>query len=177
VTLLVVVTGPPASGKTTIAERLARELSFPLVAKDGLKETLYDALGCSTVEESKRLGVAAFALIWHVLDLELQARRSVVAEGNFNPARAENLAGLRERHTFDVAQIVCRAPHDVLLARYTSRTRHPGHFDAARAHEIAELLDPDLYVLPDLPTVDVDTTRSDAYARALDFVLERKRAP
>jgi predicted kinase len=178
VTLLVVVTGPPASGKTMIAERLADDFSLPLVAKDGMKETLFDTLGAADVEESKRLGVAAFALVWHMLEQELRAGRSVIAEGNFNAARALEIDSLRKRYVFDLLQIVCRAPKNDLLLRYTSRTRHAGHFDDARADEIAAVLDPDLYVLPlDIPTVEVDTTSPTAYAIARAAVLERERAP
>jgi predicted kinase len=43
--LVVVVTGPPASGKSTIARELADALAAPLIAKDPIKETLFDSLG------------------------------------------------------------------------------------------------------------------------------------
>jgi predicted kinase len=180
VTLLVVVTGPPASGKTTIAERLAVEFSLPLVAKDGMKEVLYETLGAADVEASKRLGVTAFMLVWHVLDQELRAGRSVIAEGNFNAARAANLERLRERYTFDVIQIVCRAPREELRARYGSRSRHPGHFDQVRVQDDA-LFETDLYILPlDIPTTHVDTMQAEAYSAARETVrsaLEREKTP
>ena len=41
--LVVVVTGPPAAGKTTVAREIARSLRLPLVAKDTIKEALFDA--------------------------------------------------------------------------------------------------------------------------------------
>ena len=42
--LLVVVSGMPSSGKTTVAEELARRLRLPLIAKDAIKESLYETL-------------------------------------------------------------------------------------------------------------------------------------
>jgi ATP-dependent protease Clp ATPase subunit len=44
-TPVVFVSGPPASGKTYVADLLAAHLSLPLIAKDRIKETLFDALG------------------------------------------------------------------------------------------------------------------------------------
>jgi predicted kinase len=40
----VLVSGAPATGKTTLAGPLAAALGFPLLAKDHIKETLHDAL-------------------------------------------------------------------------------------------------------------------------------------
>lgn len=36
--LLVVVTGSPASGKSTLAEKLSESMRLPLLAKDAFKE-------------------------------------------------------------------------------------------------------------------------------------------
>lgn len=41
---LVLVTGAPGAGKTTLAGPLAAALGLPLIGKDVVKETLYDAL-------------------------------------------------------------------------------------------------------------------------------------
>lgn len=43
--LLLVVSGPPASGKTSIAEELAARLRIPFISKDTFKERLYEAFG------------------------------------------------------------------------------------------------------------------------------------
>ena len=52
---LVLVTGPPASGKTTLAQPLAHHLGLPLLGKDTIKEALFDTLG------TRRPGLVAAA--------------------------------------------------------------------------------------------------------------------
>src|SRR5438552_305480 len=89
---LVVVTGPPAAGKTTIADALAARLGWPLIAKDPLKEVLADALGVRGRDASQELGVATFDVLFHVLAQLLGSGVSVIAEGNFG--RAEPFAAL-----------------------------------------------------------------------------------
>ena len=42
---LVVVSGAPGAGKSTLAEPLAKALGFPLLSKDVIKETIFDSIG------------------------------------------------------------------------------------------------------------------------------------
>jgi predicted kinase len=161
-TRIVIVTGPPASGKSTLASRLAADLSLPAITKDGIKETLLNQSGSVDVEESKQLGRGAWAVLWHVLEAELAARRSVLVEGNFSAEHAdEHLARLAERFAFTTLQIYCFAPVDVLHERYEARIgeRHPGHTDAARLHDLRDALEPALYLLT-FPqrSISIDTT-------------------
>ncbi len=60
---LLLVTGPPAAGKTTIAAALAERLDLPLLAKDTLKEALAGPLGVIEQAGSRRLGAAVFELL------------------------------------------------------------------------------------------------------------------
>jgi predicted kinase len=131
----VVVTGPPASGKSTLSERLAREFRLPLITKDGFKEVLLDALGVGDLDWSRRLGSACYPLIFYALEGELAAGRSALVEANFHRAYgSERFAELRARQRFSLLQIHCSAPFEVLAGRYRDRaiSRHPGHVDTQR---------------------------------------------
>lgn len=162
---LVIVTGPPASGKTTLGRTLATRLRMPFLYKDGIKETLFDTLGWSDREWSRKLGVATYALLFHLLEMELAAGRSLVVESNFDAQRsAPSFLSLRERYGFRPVQVCCVAEGAVLLERCRSRAtsdgRHPGHDELANMAELEPILlrgrlDP----LPlGGPIVEVDTT-------------------
>jgi predicted kinase len=132
---LVVVTGPPGAGKTTVAAALRERLGLPLIAKDALKETLGDALAFDgDRHESQRLGVATFEIQLAVVRELLSAGVSVIAEGNFRRAWFDGLPPA------DVVQVYVSAAPDVLRERLLARDshRHPVHYDREAADEIAE---------------------------------------
>ena len=55
----ILVSGLPATGKSTMAAYLSKQLGIPVFSKDAIKERLFDTLGFSSREEKVRLGVAA----------------------------------------------------------------------------------------------------------------------
>ena len=59
---VIVVSGPPAAGKTTLTQSLQRDLGLPILAKDDIKESLFDSLGYSDRAYSMKIGKAAFEL-------------------------------------------------------------------------------------------------------------------
>jgi predicted kinase len=134
--LLVVVTGPPGAGKTTIAGELKERLGLPLIAKDLLKETLGDALEFDgDRHESRKLGVATFDVLFAVVNELLSAGVSLIAEANFRSA--EWFATLPAAR---ITQLYVSAAPETLRERLLARDTHPHpvHYDREAADEIAE---------------------------------------
>lgn len=142
-TLLVIVTGPPASGKSSIARRIAGRFGLPNVNKDGIKETLFDSLGWRNRRQSARVNQATRSLLFHFADVLLAAGRPFVLESNFRPRRDEPaFRRLAERYPFRPLQVHCDAPAEYLVRRFYGRwqagRRHPGHADNLTASDIMQ---------------------------------------
>jgi predicted kinase len=130
------VTGLPATGKTTLARELARTLAAPLLSKDAIKEPLFDILGAVDRAASRRLSDASFAVLFALADEFLARPGALVLEGNFRPGEHEPaLRALLARHApVSCAQLLCHSAEPLrqqrLAARAADATRHPGHRDA-----------------------------------------------
>jgi predicted kinase len=136
--LLVLISGPPGAGKTTLGAKIAQDLGLPFINKDGIKELLFDTLGWQDREWSRQLGLASVRLLFHVIERQLAAGQSLVAESAFHATfDAPRLKGLQERYRFQTLEVYCTAKTDVLLARVAGRAqsaeRHPGHCEQTQA--------------------------------------------
>jgi predicted kinase len=126
----VVVSGPPASGKTTLARAIAPALNIPLIAKDTIKQALMTVLPVSDIEASRIIGAASVAALLAVA----RDTRGAVLESVWHRSRAlDDLRRLPGR----VVEVFCRCDPRIAAQRYALRTgtRDAGHFDAERTIE------------------------------------------
>lgn len=133
---IVLVSGAPGAGKSTVAGPLARTLRFPLIGKDHIKETLQDALapgGTVELAESRRMGGAAMELLWALARM----CSDVVLEANFRPYSEFEQARLAALDAH-VVEVYCRCPPAVAAARFAARARRSDHH---RTHALTELSD------------------------------------
>jgi predicted kinase len=137
---LIVVTGLPATGKSTVGRRLAERFGMPMISKDAIKEPLLDCIGAPDAVASRLLSNASFAVLFAMTRELLGSGVDVLLEGNFRPgehepalmsvvqAQAANLPPCR------IAQVLCRVDEATRVARLQQRAadiaRHPGHRDA-----------------------------------------------
>lgn len=134
------VHGLPCSGKTSIARRLAEHFSLPLIAKDGIKEILFDTLGWSDRQRSKELGYASYEIIFYLIAAQACAGKHLVVDCNFHPEfHNEKFRMILKKTPFCPLQILCWAQGEVIVERFQKRTgrRHPGHGDENLIDEIA----------------------------------------
>lgn len=160
--VLMIVTGPPASGKTTVARRISEEFGLPLISKDDLKEIVYDAYGWGDEGSERITSSVVYELMYHFAEVQLASGKSLVMEANFRTDAADRFLDLRGRHDFQALQIRCHADRETLIGRFKDRAisgvRHPGHPDERSLRNIDRLLESGAALDIGGELIEVDTT-------------------
>ncbi len=121
---VIVVSGAPGTGKSTVAAALVASLRWPVLPLDTIKEALADVLGLGEEGWSDRLGDAAAEVLFRLTAQFPDA----VAEGWWRGAR-------RERALVEfagAAEVFCYCDPQLAVSRMRSRHgagRHPIHRD------------------------------------------------
>ena len=137
--LLVLVTGLPGAGKTSVGQTLSEGLAIPFFSKDAFKERIFDSLGWNDKAWSRRVSEASHRILDYLVEVELRAGRSLIVESNFKPEiDSARFRELQSRFGVVGVQVLCWAEGDILFERYWARhqtERHPGHIESATPEE------------------------------------------
>ena len=130
--LIVIITGPPGTGKTSLGRKLEEQFNIPLLYRDGIKEMLFDHIGWSDTEWSNKLGLASYQLLLYFMELLFKTKQPFIVESNFYPEFNEkDLKEIIKKHKYSAIQIHCNAKSEVIIERFRTRSftieRHPGH--------------------------------------------------
>lgn len=164
---LIVVSGPAAAGKTTLAHRLARRIGCPAICRDEIKEGM--VLNAPDFEPSTgdELTMRTLPTFFSVLRLLLESGVTTVAEAAFQDhVWRPRLEPLREIAHIKVIQ--CVVDDAVARERTTLRMTHD---PTRRAHADADadsLRRAFNRLALDVPSISVDTTEN--YVPDLEFI-------
>lgn len=143
--LLIIVSGPSCAGKSTLAKKVSEKFQLPLITKDSIKELIFDNLGWSDREWSKKVGGTSNKLLIYFLDSMLISKKPIIIESNFKREfDTKPISEMLSKFVYQSLQIMCQCDGQVLFERFKKRSesfeRHPGHNDTKNYEEFKEML-------------------------------------
>jgi predicted kinase len=142
---LILITGMPGTGKTTLGRQIARRQGLPLICKDDIKEPLLDVSAGAAVSvlaadasRSREMSNMAFAVLFSLARELLALGDSLILEGNFRAGEHEAalLAALPPDRP-NIIQILCRTDETERRARLLNRAQHAGHHAVHQLERVA----------------------------------------
>lgn len=164
--LLLIVTGSPASGKTTLAHKLSAEIHCPLISRDELKEGLVNTWGPTPLPEGKSSDITVYDTFFETIRLWTSKGISLIAEAAFQDKlwRPQLLPLLDQA---DLRIILCSADHELLKKRFIhrlksnpAREKYHGDPSARLSEELAQMIEHYHPPMLDVPLLAVNTTEN-----------------
>ena len=175
----IIISGLPASGKTTIGRALATALGVDYLDKDDFLETLFDEQGVGDTDWRRKLSAISNQ---RFIDAA-QDQQAIILISHWRKPGATGASGTATDWIVDhydrVIEINCTCAPDVATQRFVDRNRHVGHCDKTRTREeIAAWMTAIAQTLPlgvgSLITVDSEASPDiAALSRAVQDMLDR----
>lgn len=127
----ILVTGIPASGKSTMARFLAEACGLPVISKDRIKECMYDTIGFRSREEKVKLGIASMQIMYDLAEELMRSARPFILENNFENVSKEGLLTILKKYKYKAITVTLTGDYKIIYQRFLERNRdpgrHPGH--------------------------------------------------
>lgn len=156
---LVVVSGLPAAGKSTLARRLARDLLMPVVSRDRLRDAVYTDFQSAVAARGPELGPTMDRLVTTVLTSILEVGGAAIIDGNFNiQPQADAIRALIAELAPGSIEVCLWGDPDVLRRRFADRADPPLTADLEPYFDEVVHRARWTVLAPPSPTVHLDTT-------------------
>ncbi|MFG3041721.1 AAA family ATPase [Streptomyces sp. NPDC048330] len=177
---LLVISGPPGTGKSTLARVLAEHLGCPAVIRDEIKQGMV-LNAVPSPDGTDHLNFPARDAFFNTITVLLEAGVTVVAESAFQDRLwRPGLEALTE--IASVRVIRCTTPTETIVERITQRAEDDAHRAAHADHSLLNDIAAGVYVPDgfvdislDLPTLVVDT--SDGYTPGIKEIIDFAQSP
>ncbi len=163
---LIIITGRPGSGKSSLARALGQRLCLPVISRDELKEGYVHTFGKSHAELPAETNKIVSELFFQTVNMLVAANVSLIAEAAFQHRVWEPYLNLLQEKT-RMTILICSTTDDQttmvrLINRGLNDPQHAyfhGDGDIGLARQ-GGIIEPAPYAEPHLavPTIRIDTT-------------------
>lgn len=175
---LLIVTGRPASGKSTLAHLLSKQINCPLLSRDELKEGYINTVNITHAEADDSVAQHIYDTFFEAIELFITKGISIIAEAAFQDklwkSKLLNLSGKAA-----IKIIICTTNLDILNSRFINRLLNNPNREKYHGDKEMNLINGDYTpVNMDVPTLEVDTTENydPNLQEIISFIKERKNS-
>ncbi|MBS1561554.1 MAG: AAA family ATPase [Bacteroidetes bacterium] len=137
--MIVLISGLPATGKTTLAQTISQQRAWPVLGKDMVKEELAAHIAVHDRLDSRRLGILAEEILLRVATVYAEQGLNCIIESTFRPEFIhDHLSRLASLTALSVIVVQCE--RETMLARFVAReTRDRVHYDVDVLDELRSM--------------------------------------
>lgn len=126
---LIIMTGAPASGKSSIAEDVGKKIGVDVISKDEFKIELFEKYGFTSHAEKKKLSIQGEKIMYDTIKKYVEQNTDLIVDNNFKHFNVVREILSQAHIDVEVKCIYCIADYDILAKRYNERissgNRHP----------------------------------------------------
>lgn len=145
---LILITGELASGKSTLAKSLGKDLGIVVFNKDELKEIECDVFDYSNRDENLKLSEAAMKNMFHILERFAVIGSDLILEANFRTDDIKQIKAIVDKENYQVCLIYLKGHQELLFYRFLERlkNRHKAHISIGLQNDIEKYKEYNKYI-------------------------------
>lgn len=176
---LIIITGPPGSGKTTLSKKLILLMKYPVISRDELKEGYVNTFRIKHSELPKNTNKIVTESFFEFIELALRRNISLIAEAAFqHKVWKKYLGEIKADHNTSI--VICEVNKRLAVKRHIKRglddpTREFYHGDPIVSHykQTGEVPEVKEYNPPKLNHTTFHISTKNGYSPSLKSLVEQ----